>query len=180
MRRPEGTDGSDFQYRMVIENRYKRLASTRKMLRLAVVSHTVYFALRTALHCTPLLNGAQVALQSQITGVVAALCTALYFLGTGKPNKENLSVLRAYGFLLLALVIGVLAEGVLLSNWLSDLRHFEPLLSRFQHEQRPAETLETSLRVAGVALDTVGITSCLAGIYLSLIYASDASIKKRA
>lgn len=44
--RPAGTDGSDYQFRMTVEDRYKKLADARAQLRKLLPIQTIYIVIR--------------------------------------------------------------------------------------------------------------------------------------
>ncbi|CAD7698128.1 unnamed protein product [Ostreobium quekettii] len=97
--RPEGTDGSDHLFRMLIEDRYHRLAILKKFNRIFFYCNIVLMVLMSAWHLIPLLEGqpypkwAQILLALEVTAVV------FWYISEPGTGREKLRRLKLYGFL---------------------------------------------------------------------------------
>eukprot|EP00271_Cylindrocystis_brebissonii_P004967 TRINITY_DN16929_c0_g1_i1.p1 TRINITY_DN16929_c0_g1~~TRINITY_DN16929_c0_g1_i1.p1 ORF type:complete len:216 (+),score=43.02 TRINITY_DN16929_c0_g1_i1:373-1020(+) len=59
-RRPEGTDGSDYQFRMTVDDKYKQIADAKKRLKKLLVVQTMYVILRGMLTAGVFIRGTPV------------------------------------------------------------------------------------------------------------------------
>lgn len=97
--RPVGTDGTDHEYRMLIEGRYKQLAKQRRELE----AITLYMVAATGAICVWRASSYFFDGSATLMEVLAQLAwsifrTALYLYGSGfgKAHKENMQVLKTY------------------------------------------------------------------------------------
>ncbi|KAL4434165.1 hypothetical protein ABPG75_000606 [Micractinium tetrahymenae] len=98
MQRPTH-DGSDWSYRMVIEDRYKRMAVMRRTIRISAIVQLVYICVRTLWHSIPFLTGEPPLTRSTefifYAGVALFLLRAWAF-GFGKAHRERLGAIMLY------------------------------------------------------------------------------------
>mmetsp|Transcript_28910 Transcript_28910/g.92328 ORF Transcript_28910/g.92328 Transcript_28910/m.92328 type:complete len:183 (+) Transcript_28910:955-1503(+) len=93
-RRPEGTDGSDYSYRMKVVDKYQKAADARKRAKTLIVLQAVYHLAAFAWSYLPVLDGKHQALAARIThpaGLVAVLTGFSAIKGVTHKGK-----LRAY------------------------------------------------------------------------------------
>eukprot|EP00873_Tetraselmis_striata_P001658 jgi/Tetstr1/421922/TSEL_012822.t1 len=111
MRRPEGTDGSDHEYRQVIHNRYKNRATLKK--RIALLTHLVIpaHALRALWHCTPIFLG--VGDCTTGTYYVFALAFMSSLLQTAGLNAKPQPSYRVLMVSSIAMMLAVVGDGML-------------------------------------------------------------------
>ncbi|PRW59175.1 jagunal-like protein 1 [Chlorella sorokiniana] len=92
-------DGSDHSYRMVIEDRYKRMASMRRTIGVSAVVQLAYICARTLWHSIPFLTGEpRLTLSTEyIFGAgVALFALRAWAFGFGKAHRERLWAIMAY------------------------------------------------------------------------------------
>ena len=106
--RPAGTDGSDHQYRMVIESKYHKVSDTKKRMRSLIVLQAAYYACFFAWNCwIPMSEGKTPATVVSVMPIVGFLALVAGRRGVGagseRTNKTALAgyiLLSAVGFAL--------------------------------------------------------------------------------
>lgn len=105
--RPEGTDGSDHSYRMVVEERYKIIAYNRTMCQRLLPLHALVIVLQSAWLASPVLIGYTVnafVYAFVVAEVVAVLFWSLAKVGT---QKEDTFLLKGFSTTLLVMTCAV-------------------------------------------------------------------------
>ncbi|KAK9803484.1 hypothetical protein WJX73_007105 [Symbiochloris irregularis] len=114
--RPEGTDGTDHEYRMVIENRYKQLSQHRRKLEVVSIYLTLFVGLQAIWRCLSYLLGGSTGGLEALTHVAwTGFRTALlvYGGGFGQRSKEKIGVLQGYQSLHTLYLLQALRDGVI-------------------------------------------------------------------
>mmetsp|Transcript_28808 Transcript_28808/g.60670 ORF Transcript_28808/g.60670 Transcript_28808/m.60670 type:complete len:189 (+) Transcript_28808:42-608(+) len=99
--RPTGTDGSDHQYRMVVEKKYHKVADTKKRLRTLIALQALYYGCFIAWNCgIPLTEGQRPAPVVGVMPAVGFLALIAGRKGVGYGNeRSNGTALLGYAFL---------------------------------------------------------------------------------
>ncbi|QDZ23159.1 hypothetical protein HOP50_09g56980 [Chloropicon primus] len=88
--RPTGTDGSDHQYRMVVEDKYHKAADTKRRLRTLVVLQAVYYGCFVAWNCgIPVMEGKSPAPIVGVMPVVGFVALVSGRKGVGVGNARG-------------------------------------------------------------------------------------------
>ena len=96
--RPAGTDGSDHQYRMVIESKYHKVSDTKKRMRTLIVLQAAYYACFFAWNCwIPMSEGKTPATVVSVMPIVGFLALVAGRRGVGAGSERtNKTALAAY------------------------------------------------------------------------------------
>ncbi|GMH33569.1 hypothetical protein BSKO_01403 [Bryopsis sp. KO-2023] len=116
--RPEGTDGSDFGFRMVIHDRYKFMADLRKYNKILAFSHVPLLLLSCAWCSVGMLAGHPFPNAIGFLVVLEFFCLLSYFLAAPGTGREKLKYMKMYGFL-----IGLIAAEHILTRYWYHVRH---------------------------------------------------------
>eukprot|EP00205_Picochlorum_sp_RCC944_P003194 CAMPEP_0182612634 /NCGR_PEP_ID=MMETSP1330-20130603/19858_1 /TAXON_ID=464278 /ORGANISM="Picochlorum sp., Strain RCC944" /LENGTH=179 /DNA_ID=CAMNT_0024832203 /DNA_START=53 /DNA_END=589 /DNA_ORIENTATION=+ len=109
--RPTGTDGSDHQYRMVIESKYQKVADKKKRLRTVLALQALYYGCFIAWNCgVPLIEGKRPAPVVGVMPLVGFLALILGRKGVGMGNERS-SVTALWGYAFCSFVGTALAMG---------------------------------------------------------------------
>ncbi|PSC75778.1 hypothetical protein C2E20_1244 [Micractinium conductrix] len=177
--RPEH-DGSDWSFRMVIEDRYKRLAVMRRTIKLSAIAQLVYICLRTLWHSVPFLAGEfPLTISTPYIFYAGAALFPLraWAFGFGKANREKLWAIMLYSLASMLLT----AECVLVFY----MYHIDSKMmgrgAGWQHPHMLAKHNAGRLGVAPAtvivvgqwferALDILGLAACAVNVYVTKEY----------
>lgn len=88
--RPSGTDGSDHQYRMVIESKYHKVADVKKRLKTLLALQSLYYGCFIAWNCgVPLLEGKRPAPIVGVMPLVGFMAIILGRKGVGSGSAKS-------------------------------------------------------------------------------------------
>lgn len=142
--RPAGTDGYDFSYRMTVDDRYKKAAQGRVLLRKFVLSQVLLHILRATWACLGLLKKDVPNYELLISCAFGGVAVILGYLG----SKGNSTLLKFY---ILATVVAV---GLSLIPFASDLYVGKV---NGDHQRVRYYTLEGVVELAGVLLQLISV-----------------------
>ncbi|CAI7855299.1 unnamed protein product [Closterium sp. NIES-53] len=179
-------EGFDFQYRMSVDNRYKKAAEGRRRLRLLTTLQSLYSFLRAliaaALMARPLITarlhgstaGGAVALRVDVKeSLVAALGAAAALTGNLASGTSRARVLKLYAALSLMACIAALLPlltGPLVypEKW-SAVRSSGSSSAEGRHN---VDQLWTAVTTACIAIDMAGALLHLVVVYVSVSMAA--------
>ncbi|KAI3438865.1 hypothetical protein D9Q98_001282 [Chlorella vulgaris] len=185
----DGTPANDWNYRMIIEDRYKRLAVMRRAIRISALVQLVYVCIRTLWHSVPFFTGETPLTASTeyifYAGVAVFLFRAWAF-GFGKANREKLWAIMTYSILSMLLV----TECFLVFY----MYHMDDKMmgrgAGWQYPQMLAKHYAATLKMSKAnvvliatwferALDLVGLAAGAINIYVSKEYVMEKKEQKR-
>nr|XP_043613098.1 uncharacterized protein LOC122585064 [Erigeron canadensis] len=92
-RRPSGTDGSDFAYRMVVDNRYTKVAKGKSTLSKILIIQTVVILLGLLVTLSALLNNEPL---DTLAAVFASITFVSIVIGELGRKRSRASLLKFY------------------------------------------------------------------------------------
>ncbi|GJP32162.1 hypothetical protein CLOM_g24421 [Closterium sp. NIES-68] len=190
-------EGFDFQYRMSVDNRYKRAADGRRRLRLLTTFQSLYSFLRVliaaSLMARPLITarlqgsaaGGPIALHVDVKeSLAAALGAAAALTGNLASGTSRSRVLKLYAALSLMAALAALFP--LLTGPLVFPDKWKAVSSSGSHGSSSTEggkqwdQLWTALAAACIVIDTAGVLIHIVVVYVSVSMAAAVSTPKRA
>eukprot|EP01025_Chloroclados_australasicus_P069190 TRINITY_DN971_c0_g1_i2.p1 TRINITY_DN971_c0_g1~~TRINITY_DN971_c0_g1_i2.p1 ORF type:complete len:183 (+),score=4.03 TRINITY_DN971_c0_g1_i2:88-636(+) len=179
-RRPVGTDGSDYSYRMVIESRYKNMATFRKYAKVFFYLQFLIVGVKLAWSMAPFLQGQQPPYWVYIMPAAEIIAVILYQQGGMGGNKESMTFLMLYNVILgIMAVLHVILTYVYYT--LPPFTHFAYILAA-EFSGLKAREIGHWFKLVEYCIDSFTFMILIGGALYSQLYVSSksAAASKRA
>ncbi|CAM6071212.1 unnamed protein product [Sphagnum tenellum] len=156
--RPKGTDGSDYAYRMTIDNRYKRAAEGRVRFRKFISAQALLQLLKATWACLAALNSEQPSMS------LVASCGfggAAVVVGTFAMKGSASKLLRAYIFftaIAIMLSLVPLMSGQDTGKWKDSMEYFQVT---GDYQRVVMASLKGLLELAGIVVQVLSVLTSI-------------------
>uniref|UniRef100_A0A061SBP3 Uncharacterized protein n=1 Tax=Tetraselmis sp. GSL018 TaxID=582737 RepID=A0A061SBP3_9CHLO len=181
MARPEGTDGSDHEYRQVIHDRYKQRALAKKRIKTLTWLLVPAHILRLLLHCIPIFINVGDATTGSYYIAFAAILSFLIQLGgiSTKPQPSHRALMLSNIIMALVLVADVMTFWLYHTMAPKRLLYPELVAKYFMRRKKWPKAMVRNVVAtveASVSLFAIGITG--ACVWITYSYVMDISGKR--
>ncbi|CAM6097564.1 unnamed protein product [Calypogeia fissa] len=153
--RPDGSDGSDYAYRMTVDDRYRRAAQGKVTLRKYLTAQTVFQLLKVSMTIASLLSGDGMVENLQIAACVFGVLAVL--IGTLGLKRGASKLIKAYIFLM-SLTVGLSLVPLTTGNFYEKMSHLTIYKATKDHKKFAQLALEGVQEIMGSMVGVAGIS----------------------
>lgn len=144
--RPDGSDGSDFAYRMTVDDRYRRAAQGKVTLRKYLTAQTVFQVLKVSMTLFALMSGEGPVDTLQVAACVSGVLAVL--IGTLGLKRGQSKLIKTYIFLM-SLTVGLSLVPLTTGNFYDKMSNLTIYKADHDHKKFARLSLEGVQEIMG-------------------------------
>lgn len=152
--RPDGSDGSDYAYRMTVDERYRRAAQGKVTLRKYITAQTVFQVLKVSMTLFSVISGDGMVESLQVTACVFGVLAVL--IGTLGLKRGASKLIKIYIFLM-SLTVGLSLVPLTTGNFYEKMSHLTIYKATQDHKKFARLAVEGVQEIMGTVLGVQGI-----------------------